>query len=76
MTLSTCSESPRSLAELIERHVRSRTRGQIRGLRVEVFDGEIVLSGRTSTYYNKQLATHAARDAAENLPLNNEIEVC
>ena len=76
MSIATCFESPQSLAELIERHVRSRTGGQIRGLRVEVINGEVILSGRTSTYYTKQLATHAARDAAENLLLANEIEVC
>ena len=76
MTLSTLYESPHTLAELIERHVRSRTAGQIRGLRVEITQGEVVISGRTSTYYNKQLATHAALDAAEHLVLTNDIEVC
>ncbi len=76
MSLSTCFDSPQSLAELIERHVLSRTGGQIRSLRVEVINGEVVISGRTTTYYNKQLATHAARDAAENLVLTNQIEVC
>ncbi|RLT10555.1 MAG: BON domain-containing protein [Planctomycetota bacterium] len=48
----------------------------MRSLHVEVSDGEVILSGRTSTYYNKQLATHAALDAASEFSLTNEIEVC
>ena len=68
--------SPREIAETVERYVRLRTGGTIRGLHVEVEDGEVVLTGRTSTYYNKQLATHAALDAAEDLSLINDIKVC
>ncbi|NOX56180.1 MAG: BON domain-containing protein [Planctomycetes bacterium] len=60
----------------MERLVRSRTGGRIRDLRVEVTSGEIILSGRTTTYYDKQLATHAALAALEDLSLTNEIEVC
>jgi hypothetical protein len=64
-----------SLAELIEQLVAARTGGRIRDLRVDVADREIVLSGTTSTYYNKQLATHAVLDRLEGLSLSNEIEV-
>ena len=66
----------REIADTVERYVRLRTGGTIRGLRVDVQDGEVLLSGRTSTYYNKQLATHAALDAANELALTNEIQVC
>ena len=66
----------REIADTVERYVRLRTGGTIRGLRVDVQDGEVLLSGRTSTYYNKQLATHAALDAAGAMSLTNEIEVC
>lgn len=66
----------REIADTVERYVRLRTGGTIRGLRVDVQDGEVLLSGRTSTYYNKQLATHAALDAANELSLTNEIQVC
>lgn len=76
MKLQTETEAPQALAERIERIVRLRTGGRIRGLRVEVGDGEIVISGRTSTYYNKQLATHAVLDAVEEASLTNDIEVC
>jgi len=68
--------SPREIAETVERYVQLRTGGSIRGLQVEVHDGEVILTGRTSTYYNKQLATHAALDAAEALSLTNDIQVC
>ena len=68
--------SPREIAETVERYVRLRTGGTIRGLHVEVEDGEVILTGRTSTYYNKQLATHAALDAADELSLTNDIQVC
>lgn len=68
--------SARELADTVERYVRLRTGGTIRSLHVEVTEGEVILSGRTSTYYNKQLATHAALDAAGEMSLTNEIEVC
>lgn len=68
--------SARELADTVERYVRLRTGGTIRSLHVEVSAGEVILSGHTSTYYNKQLATHAALDAASELSLTNEIEVC
>lgn len=77
MTLQTYSRGSQSLVEDIERFVLSRTNGMIRGLRVELVDGDVVLSGRASTYYAKQLATHAALRAAEDeaISLSNEIEV-
>lgn len=68
--------SPGEIADTVERYVRLRTGGTIRSLRVEVHDGEVLLTGRTSTYYNKQLATHAALDAASHMSLVNDIEVC
>ena len=71
-----CLDSPREIALNVERYVRLRTGGTIRNLKVEVVDGEVLLTGRTSTYYNKQLATHAALDAVEELSLTNDIEVC
>lgn len=74
--LALSDRSPEWLAELVEQNVRSRTSGQVRGLRVCVENGQVVITGRTSTYYNKQLATHAALDACEEWPVQNEVEVC
>jgi hypothetical protein len=55
--------------------VREKTSGLIRDLRVDVMPREIVLSGRAATYYAKQLATHAALEACDDLTLTNDIEV-
>lgn len=88
MSVRTALESPQALADRqsladrvelanrVEQCVRSRTSGMIRGLRVEVNDGQVVITGRASTYYAKQLVTHAAFDAIAELPLCNEVEVC
>lgn len=68
--------SETELAARIENMIRGRTGGTIYGLRVEIGEnGSVVLSGRTTTYYNKQLATHAAQSASQNCPLSNQIEV-
>ncbi len=75
MNLQTCLESPHSVVERIERYVQNRTGGMIRDLRVEVLDREVLITGRTSTYYNKQLATHAVLAVFDDVTLNNEIEV-
>ena len=75
MKLPMRSASGQPPIEMIERFVRSRTSGMVRGLQVEMVDGHVVISGRASTYYAKQLATHAAFDVAKDLSLTNDIEV-
>lgn len=64
------------VAERVEQEVRNRTNGRVRGLRVQVLDGQVIITGRTSTYYAKQLVTHAALGAADQLSIMNEVEVC
>jgi hypothetical protein len=64
-----------NLIARIERIVRCRTGGRIRDLRVELQGEDVVLSGTASTYYAKQLATHAALDEITNGQLTNSIEV-
>ncbi len=63
--------------ELIRSDVERRTNGSIRNLAVSFHDGSIVLSGETSRYYGKQLATSAVlEDASLNdFGLCNEIVV-
>jgi hypothetical protein len=73
---SVAASRSHEIAETVARYVRLRTGGSIHNLHVDVRDGEVLLTGRTSTYYNKQLATHAALDAAADLSLTNGIEVC
>ena len=64
------------LIEHVEQAVHARTGGRIRGLSIRIDEGCLVISGRTSTYYNKQLATHAVRDAVDDMSVLNEVEVC
>ena len=64
-----------TFAHLVERLILQRTMGLIRGMRVDVYDTEVVLNGRSSTFYAKQLATHAALDACDQITLTNDIAV-
>ena len=75
MDLQTLPDAFQTLAIQVERLVREKTSGLIRDLRVTIHSGEIVLSGRAATYYAKQLATHAALDACDEVTLTNDIEV-
>lgn len=61
--------------EMIRQLVDSRTGGRIHGLQVLVEGSRIVISGRATTYYSKQLATHAALDVAETLVIQNDVVV-
>ena len=64
------------LSQSIETVIRTRTSGLVRGLHVLVLDdGEVVITGRTTTYYAKQLATHAALEVCDDRILTNDIEV-
>ncbi len=76
MPLETMLETRDRIEEIVEREVRLRTSGRIRELEVRVADGQLVIRGRTSTYYAKQLVTHAALENAEELSVMNEVEVC
>ena len=59
----------------LERKINARTTGRIQGLEVESTGDSIILSGTTTTYYAKQLATQVALDEYGELNLENEIEV-
>jgi len=59
----------------IEVDVRSRLNGRLKDFRLVHGDGGLVLRGRAQSYYAKQLAQHAVREAT-GLPIAaNEIEV-
>jgi hypothetical protein len=69
-------DQTQDLAQSIETVIRTRTSGLVRGLHVLVLDdGEVVITGRTTTYYAKQLATHAALEVCDDRILTNDIEV-
>ncbi len=64
------------LVEQVEQAIQFRTGSRVRGLRIRYVDGCVIISGRTSTYYNKQLVTHAAMTVADDALVMNEVEVC
>lgn len=76
MSAASLETLPQSLAEKIESAVHVRTGGRIRGLQVRIAEGSIIISGRVATYYTKQLVTHAAMEAGDELQVNNEVVVC
>ncbi len=65
----------RELASDIAVRIQARTHGQVRKLRVELADRQVVISGRARTYYAKQLAQHGAMDLADDRTIVNQIEV-
>jgi len=62
-------------AEVLEREIASETSGRIRDLKIENRDGYIILCGRTTTYYAKQVATKIALSKLGDSPFENAIEV-
>jgi hypothetical protein len=59
----------------LERHILARTGRRVRGLRVEVATGCVVLRGLASSYHVKQLAQHGVRDLLPEVRLENAIAV-
>ncbi|MEZ6056785.1 MAG: hypothetical protein R3C01_08770 [Planctomycetaceae bacterium] len=64
------------LVARLQRVVHCRTGNRIRDLQIQVYGDDVVISGVTTTYYAKQLATHAALNEVANRRLTNSIEVC
>jgi hypothetical protein len=59
----------------LERVVQVRTGRRVRHLAIEVLPERVVLHGRTTSYYVKQLAQHGVRDLLPHVPLENVIAV-
>jgi hypothetical protein len=59
----------------LERQIRSRTGSRLRDLTIEMRPERIILRGRTTTYYVKQLAQHGVRDVFPQICLENVIDV-
>ncbi|WP_417848676.1 hypothetical protein [Thalassoglobus sp.] len=59
----------------LERKINAKTSGRIKELQVESTGDSIIISGSTTTYYSKQLATQLALDEFGELILENEIDV-
>jgi hypothetical protein len=67
--------APTASCEKLARHILDRTGRRVHGLRVEVRDEQVVLRGRTSSFYLKQLAQHCVWDMLPEARLENDIEV-
>ena len=64
------------LEDRVRQQVLQHTNGMIQGLQVDLLADHIVLTGRTSSYYAKQLASHAAMNILDEvLELTNDIQV-
>jgi hypothetical protein len=63
------------LLEAVTESVAHRTNGQIRELAVSITGRVAKLTGNTSRYYYKQLATSGVQDGGFGLDVENEISV-
>jgi osmotically-inducible protein OsmY len=61
--------------ERAEAYLRHRLRGLVRGVRVKVGDGGVVLQGQAPNYHAKQLSQHVAMKELRLTILANKIEV-
>lgn len=75
MPLGTLDAPRPSTEALVADIVRSRTGGRIRRLSVCIQGNRLVISGETSTFYDKQLASHAALESARALIVQNDLIV-
>jgi hypothetical protein len=66
---------PAERRQELERHIQDRTGRRVHGLSIEVRDEQVVLHGRTSSYYVKQLAQHCVWDVLPDVRLANDIVV-
>lgn len=66
---------PKRLLEAVVESVASRTNGQIRNLEISIDDGVAKLTGKTSRYYYKQLATSGVQEGGFDLDVENHISV-
>ena len=63
------------LTAKIEQIVWHATAAGVKGLGVEICDGDVILTGRCRTYYTKQIAQHAAMEAVAGWNVVNRIVV-
>ncbi|MEM9186452.1 MAG: hypothetical protein AAGB00_08165 [Planctomycetota bacterium] len=72
---SPAAERTSALPELIHERITKRLGSRVHALKVSINDKTILIEGRCSTYYSKQLAQHAALGVVEDEQLENAIEV-
>ncbi len=70
-----CNGGPPLSAEQVEARLKERLGARVRGLRVLLRDGGVVLQGTVYTYYSKQVAQQVAMQELGLTIAANEIEV-
>lgn len=70
--MTACTELPAAPSEVLT----ASPLPQLRRLVVTETDHEVVITGRVSSYYLKQLAQEALRPALGDRRLLNQVEVC
>lgn len=63
------------LSSRVSNYLHTLNRPSLRGLTVEVRQGEVILSGQLPTYYEKSLALNACQRVAGVMKLCDTIEV-
>jgi osmotically-inducible protein OsmY len=71
----TVIDAPPAVSGQVEAAIKRRCGWQIRDLQVEARNHRVVLRGRASTYYAKQLAQHTAMTMTGPAVLENRIVV-
>ena len=69
------TEQGKRLADRIRVDICILTHDSVHNLEVSVTDSAVVVSGRTSRYYYKQLSTRAVIGATADLDIQNQIDV-
>ena len=64
-----------SIGDELLRRVQSQTARQVQDLRIDYDGSQLTVTGRSRTYYIKQLVTQAILDAVPAIRLANEIAV-
>ncbi len=75
MAVETYAQRAKKLSQKIEHTISIRTGSQVQALKVDILGEIVVLSGRTDSFYHKQLATHAALSEIDQYALTNNIRV-
>jgi len=64
-----------SICEKLASHVKARTGGRLTNLHIQVDNDAVVLQGRATSFYVKQLAQHGVRELLPRVNLQNAIVV-
>ncbi len=71
----TLEKEERDMAEGVERAMRATGYGVLRAIRISVNPQAVVLGGRVTSYYLKQLAQAAATAVSGARAVHNELDV-